>query len=142
MKTVSRLTLDDARLIMTAAESKAREIGVDMDIAIADDSGHLVMFHRMDSALITSIEVAINKAFTADAARRSTREYAAISGPGGSAFGIHVSHQGRFMVFPGGLPIFVENQIIGAVGCSSGSPDQDEDIARAGRDALLTCLDS
>ena len=142
MKTVSRLTLEDARFIMAASESKAREIGVDMDIAIADDAGHLLMFHRMDQARISSIEVAINKAFTAATARRSTRDYAAIAGPGGPAFGIHVSHQGRFMVFPGGLPIFVDDQIVGGVGCSSGSPDQDEEVAQAGRDALLTHLDS
>ena len=142
MKTVLKLTLDDARLIMAAAESKAREIGVDMDIAITDDAGHLLMFHRMEHARISSIEVAINKAFTAAAARRSTRDYAAISGPGGPAFGIHVSHQGRFMVFPGGLPIFVDDQIVGGVGCSSGSPDQDEEVAQAGRDALLTHRDS
>ena len=97
MKTVSKLTLDDARVVMAAAEDKSREIGVDMDIAITDDSGNLLMFHRMDNARITSIEVAISKAFTAAAARRSTRSYGEVSGPGGPAFGIHVSHQGRFM---------------------------------------------
>ena len=72
MKTVPRLTLDDARVIMQAAERRSREIGVDMGIAIADDGGHLLMFHRMDDARITSIDIAISKAFTAAAARRST----------------------------------------------------------------------
>ncbi len=137
MKTVLKLTLDDARVAMAAAEEKAREIGVDMDIAIADDSGCLLMFHRMDGARITSIEVAISKAFTAAAARRSTRAYGEMSKPGGPAFGIHVSHQGRFMVVAGGLPIFVDDQIVGGVGCSSGHPDQDEDVAQVGIEALL-----
>ena len=68
MKMVPRLTLDDARVMMDAAEEKAREIGVDMDIAITDDSGSLLMFHRMDNARITSIDIAISKAFTAAAA--------------------------------------------------------------------------
>ena len=95
------------------------------------------MFHRMDDARITSIEVAISKAFTAAAARRSTRAYGEVCGPGGPAFGIHVSHQGRFMVVAGGLPIFVDDQIVGGIGCSSGHPDQDEDVAQAGIDALL-----
>lgn len=140
MKTVPKLTLDDSRMIMTAAESKAREIGVDMDIAVTDDGGNLLMFHRMDDARITSIEVAISKAFTAAAARRSTREYAQVSGPGGPAFGIHVSHQGRFMVVPGGLPIFVDHQIVGGIGCSSGHPEQDEEVAQAGHDALMVHL--
>ena len=140
MRTVPKLALDDARIIMAAAEEKSREIGVDMDIAITDDSGSLLMFHRMDNARITSIDVAISKAFTAAAARRSTRAYGDISQPGGPAFGIHVSNQGRFMVVAGGLPLFVDDQIVGGVGCSSGHPDQDEIVAQAGIDALLALL--
>ena len=142
MRTVPKLTLDDARIIMAAAEEKSREIGVDMDIAVTDDSGSLLMFHRMDNARITSIDVAISKAFTAAAARRSTRAYGDISQPGGPAFGIHVSNQGRFMVVAGGLPLFVDDQIVGGVGCSSGHPDQDEIVAQAGIDALLAHLQS
>ncbi|GMQ89972.1 MAG: heme-binding protein [Gammaproteobacteria bacterium] len=137
MKTVAKLTLDDARVVMEAAERKAKEIGVDMDIAITDDAGSLLMFHRMDNARITSIDIAISKAFTAAAARKSTRAYGETSAPGGPSYGIHVSNQGRFMVFAGGLPIFVDEQIVGGVGCSSGHPDQDEAVAQAGIDAFL-----
>ena len=137
MRTVQKLTLDDARCIMEGAEAKACEIGVDMDIAIADDNGSLLMFHRMDNGRITSIDVAISKAFTAAAARRSTRAYGEVSGPGGPAFGIHVSNQGRFMIMAGGLPLFVNEEIVGGVGCSSGTPDQDEVVAQAGIDAFL-----
>ncbi len=140
MKTVPKLTLDDARVIMAAAEKKAREVGVDMDVAVTDDSGSLLMFHRMDNARITSIDIAISKAFTASAARRSTRAYGEVSQPGGPAFGIHVSNQGRFMIVAGGLPMFVDDQIVGGVGCSSGHPDQDEEVAQAGIDALLAHL--
>ena len=125
---------------MAAAETQSREIGVDMDIAITDESGSLLMFHRMDDARITSIEVAISKAFTAAAARRSTRAYGEVGGPGGPAFGIHVSHQGRFMIVAGGLPIFVDDQIVGGVGCSSGHPDQDKEVAQAGINALMAAL--
>ena len=141
MKTVKKLTLDDARIIMDAAEAKAREIGVDMDVAITDDNGSLLMFHRMDDGRITSIDVAISKAFTAAAARRSTRAYGKVSGPGGPAFGIHVSNQGRFMIVAGGLPLFVDGQIAGGVGCSSGTPDQDEVVAEAGIEAFLKSLE-
>lgn len=98
------------------------------------------MFHRMDNARITSIDIAISKAFTAAAARKPTRAYGETSGPGGPSYGIHVSNQGRFMVFPGGLPIFIDEQIVGGVGCSSGHPDQDETVAQAGIDALLETL--
>ena len=141
MKTVKKLTLDDACIIMDAAEAKAREIGVDMDVAITDANGSLLMFHRMDDGRITSIDVAISKAFTAAAARRSTRAYGKVSGPGGPAFGIHVSNQGRFMIVAGGLPLFVDGQIAGGVGCSSGTPDQDEVVAEAGIEAFLKSLE-
>jgi uncharacterized protein GlcG (DUF336 family) len=140
MKTVFRLTLEDARVIMDAAEKKAVEIGVDMDIAITDDSGALLMFHRMDNARITSIDISISKAFTAAAARKSTRAYGEVSIPGGPSYGIHVSNQGRFMIVAGGLPLFFNNQILGGIGCSSGHPDQDEVVAQAGLNALSEYL--
>ncbi len=74
------------------------------------------------------------------AARKSTRAYGEVGGPGGPAFGIHVSNQGRFMIVAGGLPVFVDEQIVAGIGCSSGSPDQDEVVAQAGIDALLSSL--
>ncbi len=137
---VPKLTLEDARIIMAAAEKKAREIGVDMEIDITDDGGHLLMFHRLDNARISSIDISISKAFTAAAARKSTRAYGETSNPGGPAYGIHVSNQGRFMIIAGGLPIFIDDQIVGGVGCSSGHADQDEVVAQAGVDALLESL--
>jgi uncharacterized protein GlcG (DUF336 family) len=136
-----RLTLSDARLVLDGAEKRAREIGVDMDIAVVDDGGHLLAFIRMDKARVTSIDVAINKAFTAACARRATHEYAAVAGAGGPAFGMHVSNQGRFMIVGGGLPIFVKGMIAGGVGCSSGSPEQDRDVAEAGIVNLLRALE-
>jgi len=126
--------------MMSASEKKACEIGVDMDIAISDDSGSLLMFHRMDDARITSIDIAISKAFTAAAARKSTRAYGETSMPGGPSYGIHVSNQGRFMIVAGGLPIFANNQIIGGIGCSSGHSDQDEAVSQAGIDAFMASL--
>ena len=134
------LTLEGAKVIMQAAEEKARQIGVDMDIAIVDAGTKLLCFHRMDGAKITSIDVAINKAFTAAGSRLPTSQYAGVAGPGGKAFGIHVSNRGRFMIFGGGLPIIVEGQVIGAIGCSSGSVEQDTEVAQAGIDALLAAL--
>jgi uncharacterized protein GlcG (DUF336 family) len=135
-----RLTLSDARTILEGSEAKACEIGVDMDIAVVDDGGHLLAFVRMDKARVTSIDVAISKAFTAACARKATHEYAAVAGAGGPAFGIQVSNQGRFMIFAGGLPVFIDGIIAGGVGCSSGSPEQDQAVAQAGIDRLLKQL--
>ncbi len=137
---VTRLNLTGAKLMLEAAERKAAEIGVDMDIAITDDGGTLLAFHRMDGAQVTSIDIAINKAFTAAGARSATADYARIAEPGGGAFGIHVSNQGRFMVFPGGLPVVVDGQAIGGIGASSGSGEQDVEVVQAGVDALLAAL--
>jgi uncharacterized protein GlcG (DUF336 family) len=140
MITVPKLTLDDVKIILEASEKRAREIGVDMDIAVVDDGGHLLGFLRMDKAKITGIAIAIDKAFTAAGTRKPTAEYVEIGKPGGMAFGIHVSNRGRFTIYGGGVPIFVEEQIAGAVGCSSGSPEQDAEVAQAGIDALLEKL--
>jgi len=138
MKMAPKMTLNDAKIILEGSEVKAREIGVDMDIAVVDDGGHLLTFVRMDGARLTSIDVSINKAFTAACARRATHEYAAIAGVGGPAFGMHTSNQGRFMIVGGGLPIFINGVIAGGVGCSSGSADQDREVAQAGIDKLLS----
>ncbi|MBS7661812.1 heme-binding protein [Pseudomonas lalucatii] len=136
MKMVPRLTLADAQVIMQACVRKAREIAVDMDIAITDDAGHLLLFQRMDNARITSIDIAMGKSFTASAARKSTRAYGEVSVPGKPAFGINTSNQGRFSIVAGGLPLFLHEQIIGGIGCSSGTPDQDEIVAQAGVEAF------
>ncbi len=136
MKMVPRLTLADAQVIMQACVRKAKEINVDMDISITDDAGHMIMFQRMDGARITSIDIAMGKSFTASAARKSTRAYGEVSVPGKPAFGINTSNQGRFSIVAGGLPLFLYEQIIGGIGCSSGTPDQDEIVAQAGVDAF------
>ncbi len=135
-----KLSLDDARVVLAGSEAKAREIGIDMDVAVVDEGGHLLAFIRMDKARVTSIDVAINKAFTAACARRGTHDYAVSAGAGGPAFGIHASNQGRFTIFGGGLPIFIDGMIAGGVGCSSGSPDEDRAVAQAGIDLLLERL--
>ncbi len=137
MKQVAKLTLEDAKTMMAGAEAKAKEIGIDMDIAIVDDGGNLMLFQRMDNARITSISIAIDKAFTAGGARRSTKFYGDLIKNNGPVFGIHTSNQGRFCVVGGGLPIFTnDNQILGGIGCSSGSPEQDTEVSQAGINAL------
>jgi uncharacterized protein GlcG (DUF336 family) len=140
MRTVPKLSLDDANEIVSACIDKAVEIGVDMDIAITDDGGHLVAFQRMDGARITSITLSIDKAFTASAARKSTREYGQSAQPGQPAYGINTSSQGRFSLIAGGLPIFADQFIVGGIGCSSGHPDQDEVVAQAGVDRFLKII--
>jgi uncharacterized protein GlcG (DUF336 family) len=132
----ARLTLRGARLIMAAAARKAYSMRVPMDIAVVDDAGHLLVFNRMDGAKLSSVDIAICKAWTAACARRATHEYAEIAGPGKPAFGVHTSNQGRFMIVGGGLPILFEGQIVGGIGCSSGTVQQDREVAMAGVQAI------
>ena len=131
-----RLTLRGARLIMAAAVRRAGQLGAPMDVAVVDDGGHLLVFNRMDGAKISSIDIAVSKAWTAACARRATHEYSDIAGAGKPAFGIHVGNAGRFMIVGGGLPIRVDGHVIGGIGCSSGTIHQDRVAAQAGLNAL------
>ncbi|MCJ1408051.1 hypothetical protein MMC19_002124 [Ptychographa xylographoides] len=136
-KTVSTLTLSGAKLAAQACEAKARTMGIDMNIAIVDAATHLLHFSRMDNAKITSISIAIDKAFTAAGHKVGTHNYKDMVWPGGAAFGINNSNGGRFMTIGGGLPVVGRGgEVVGAVGCSTGTPAQDEEVARAGVEAL------
>ena len=130
------ITLDDSRLVISAAEKKAREIGQPMNIAVVDAGGNLVSHVRMDGAWLGSIDISINKAFTARAFDISTAELAQNSQPGQQFFGIHVSNHGRVMIFAGGIPLSRGGSIIGAIGVSGGSAVQDDAVARAGASAI------
>lgn len=131
------LSLAGARVAIAAAEAKAKEIGIPMNIAITDSACHLLAFHRMDGAKITSINIAIDKAFTASGHRAPTSIYKENVWPGGVAFGIWNSNGGRFMTIAGGVPIVDrDGRVLGAVGCSTGTPAQDEEVAKAGKAAV------
>lgn len=134
MRTTTNLDLGDAGRLLEGARNRSTEIGVPMCIAITDAAGNLVAFERMDGGKITSITIAIDKAYTAAAAKKATHEYGAASQPGAPAYGINSAIGGRLMVVGGGLPVLVGGEVIGAVGVSSGTPDQDRDVAQAALD--------
>ena len=130
------ITLADARRIISAAEKKAQEIGQPMNIAVADQGGNLVAHVRMDNAWMGSIDISINKAWTARAFDISTKDLAQHSQSGGQFFGIHVSNHGRVMIFAGGIPLKRDGKVVGAIGVSGGSGDQDHAVAEAGAAAF------
>jgi uncharacterized protein GlcG (DUF336 family) len=125
-------TLSDARRVIAAAEAKAQEIGQPMNIAVVDSGGNLVSHARMDGAWIGSIDISINKAFTARAFDIETAQLAKNSQPGQQFFGIHASNHGRVMIFAGGIPLRRGGAIIGASGVSGGDGKQDQMVAAAG----------
>src|ERR1700743_11236 len=130
------MTLEDARRVIAAAEKKAKEIGQPMNIAVADEGGNLVSHVRMDGAWMGSIDISINKAFTSRAFDIATKDPATHSQSGGQFFGIHVSNHGRVMIFAGGIPLKRDGKVVGAIGVSGGSGDQDHAVAEAGAAAF------
>lgn len=126
------VTLQDARRVIAAAEAKAAEIGQPMNIAVVDGGGNLISHVRMDGAWIGSIDISINKAFTSRAFDITTKDLADNSQSGDQFFGIHVSNRGRIMIFAGGIPLKRDGTVVGAIGVSGGSGDQDHQVAEAG----------
>jgi uncharacterized protein GlcG (DUF336 family) len=125
------MTMDKAQSVLKAAVAKAKEIGQPMNIAVVDAGANLTAFTRMDGAWLGSIDIAINKAFTAKAFDISTQDLGRNSQPGNQFFGIHVSNHTRVMIFAGGIPIKENGEIVGAVGVSGGSGVQDQTVAEA-----------
>lgn len=125
------VTLDDARRVIAAGEEKARAIGQPQNIAVVDAGGILVAHARMDGAWIGSVDISINKAYTARAFDISTKALAENAEPGGQFFGIHASNHGRVMIFAGGIPLKRGDEVVGAVGVSGGSGEQDQTVAEA-----------
>src|SRR6202171_6276374 len=130
------VTLNEARRVIAAAEKKAAEIRQPMNIAVCDEGGNLVFHVRMDGAWIGSIDISINKAYTSRAFDISTKDLAQYSQSGGQFFGIHVSNHGRVMVFAGGFPLTRGGKVVGGVGVSGGSGEQDHAVAEAGAKAF------
>lgn len=125
------LTLGQAQSLLAAARRRAREIAVPMVVAIIDGGGNLVALERHDGALLVSIELAQGKAYTAAAMKMATHEVAKLAQPGEPLYGIEATNRGRVVVFGGGFPLVVGEQIVGGLGVSGGSVDEDLDVARA-----------
>jgi uncharacterized protein GlcG (DUF336 family) len=137
MLTIKRLDINDAHVLIAGARAHAVEIGVPMCIAITDEGGNLIAFERMDGGKVTSTTIAIDKSFTASAAKKATHDYGAISQPDGPTHGINSAIGGRLMVVGGGLPVIVDGDVVGGIGISSGTPAQDQACAQAGIDKFL-----
>ena len=137
MLSIARLSLDEARELIEGAADHAGHIGVPMCISVVDESGNLIAFERMDGAKVLSISLSADKAYTAAIARRPTHVYNALVQSGSLAYGIENAHGGRFSLVGGGYPVICDGDIVGGIGCSSGTPEQDMACCRAGLERLL-----
>ena len=130
------VTLEDARRVIAAAEKKAEEIGQPMNIAVADVGGNLVAHVRMDGAWLGSVDISIKKAWTSRAFDIATKDLAKHSQSGGQFSGINASNNGKVMIFAGGIPLKQGGKVVGAIGVSGGSGEQDHQVAEAGVEAF------
>jgi uncharacterized protein GlcG (DUF336 family) len=132
------LTLEDARRVIAAAEKRAAEIGQPMNIAVVDAGGNLVSHVRQDGAWIGSIEISISKAWTSRAFDISTKDLGDNAQPTKQFFGIHTTnaHGRGVAIFAGGVPLRRDGVVVGAVGVSGGSGEQDESVADAAASAF------
>jgi uncharacterized protein GlcG (DUF336 family) len=130
------LTLDDAKRMLSAAEAKAASLRIAYNIAVVDAGGHLIAFVRQDGALIGSVNLAIDKAKTARIFDKATSDLAALAQPGEPLFGIQASNAGKVVIFGGGIPVRLDGSIVGAVGASAGTVEQDIAVAGAAIAAL------
>ncbi len=132
-----KLTLEGARAVLAAAQRRAEEIRVPMNVAVVDDGGHLLVFERMDGSKPASIAISLVKAQAAAMRRAATGPAMAgdqVNLP--TALGLAIANPAQQTPIRGGVPLVADGQVIGAIGASAGTEDQDLDVARAGAAAI------
>ena len=139
MITYKTLSLEEAELMLDAAQKKAEEMGVPEVLCVADSAGYAIALRRLNGGKVTSVQIAMNKAFTAAGHRKPTHHYKNAL-PGEEAFGIFTQHEGRFTVFVGGFPVVVDGQVVGGIAASGGNGEQDIACCEAGIAALMSHL--
>ncbi len=130
------ITLDEAHAVIKAAQAKAEEIKVPMNIAVVDTGNNLTAFVRMDGAWLGSIDISISKAKSARYFDMTTADLGAASQSGEALFGINSSNGGSIIIFGGGIPLVRGGAVVGAIGVSGGSVPHDIEVAEAGAESF------
>ena len=136
MKATATMNLKLALALMEKVEAEAKRIGVKAVVAVSDASGRPVAIHCTDGAFIGSFDVALNKTYTAVAFQMSTAKLAELAAPGGSLYGIQHTNEGKVVIFGGGEPLYVNDVMIGAIGVSGGTAEQDTYLGAYGQNIL------
>lgn len=128
---IPSLTLADARALIIAGEKKAQELGIPYNLAVVDAGGGLIAHIRMDGAWLGSVDIAINKAWTARAFDMPTEKLGKMAQSGKPLFGIDSTNHEKVVIFGGGIPLKMGEVVVGALGASGGTVDQDLEVAGA-----------
>ncbi|WP_223643375.1 GlcG/HbpS family heme-binding protein [Planococcus sp. 4-30] len=129
---MNKITLELAKKVIAGAEEEATKLGIAMVISVVDDGGNLVAVHRMDDAWLASIDIAQNKAWTSVALKMPTGNLADATVPAAELYGLNTTNNGRLVVFGGGIPLVVDDKVVGAIGVSGSSVPHDVQVAEAG----------
>ena len=134
--TENNLSLEKARKIIRAGEKKAKEMNLSAVFAVVNSEGNLIIEEKMDNAILVSVEVAYKKAYTAAALKLNTQDLTALVQPGAMFYGLQSDP--KYIVFGGGMLLKVDGKIVGAIGVSGGSAQEDIEIAKACVEAFGT----
>lgn len=136
MKASYVMNLKTAKALAESVEAEAARMGVKAVIAISDAGGHPILVHSMDGAYIGSYDIAVNKTYTSVAFQMPTSELARLAAPGGSLYGIQHTNTGKVVIFGGGEPLYVDGVMVGALGVSGGTAEQDTKLGEYGKNKL------
>jgi len=128
----SKLSLKRAKALIAKIEEKATEMGLKVVVAVSNEAARPMAVECMDDAYIASYDVALNKAFTVVALKMSTKTLSTLAAPGGSLYGIQNTNNGKIVIFGGGDPLVYNGNIIGGLGVSGGSEEQDTALSAYG----------
>ncbi len=131
-----KMNLKLATALIEQVEAEAERMGLNVVVAVSDAAGRPVAVHCMDGAYIGSYDIAVNKTYTAVAFQMPTAALAELAAPGGSLYGIQFTNEGKIVIFGGGEPLYVGDQMIGAIGVSGGSAEQDIHLGVYGKNKL------
>ena len=132
-KQIEYISLEDAKFLADKVEKRAREMGVNAVVAIADEGGNLKLCECMDNSYLASRDIAINKSYTVVALKMSTAKLATLAKPGDPLYGIQHTNGGRIVLFGGGDTLELRGKILGGLGVSGGSAEQDTELSAYGK---------
>lgn len=127
-----KLTLDIANMLIDAVIAKAKEVGVNAVVAVSNSEGNIIAVKCMDNSYIASYDIAVNKAFTVTALKMSTNTLKPMAQPGQSLYGIQFTNNGKIVIFGGGDPLYHGGEIVGGLGVSGGTEQQDTMLSEYG----------
>lgn len=132
LKCYQKINLEKAKLLIEKVEAYAKKKGKNCVISVCGPDGNMVAIHVMDDAYLASFDVAMNKSYTAVAVKMSTMDLSHIAQPGETFYGVQHTNGGRIVIFGGGIPLTLGGKIVGGLGISGGTGEEDHDIAMYG----------